>query len=140
MKNIFNKIKNAALWVWQAPQNIVGLITYNCYKGYEVCTKETCGDCIRCKVANNMPGGITLGNYIIVNNVKHLNHELGHTRQSKILGPLYLLVIGLPSALHAGVFNSSDCKGNPNKRYYDFYTEHWLFPEKNLQEYQKKNK
>lgn len=125
MKKLLNKIKNAALWVWQAPQNIVGLITYNCYKGYEVCTKETCGDCIKCKLSSNMHGGVTLGNYIIVNNIEHLQHELGHTKQSKILGPLYLIVIGLPSLLHAGVFNAFDCKGNPNRFYYNFYTEKW---------------
>ena len=127
MKKLLNKIKNAALWVWQAPQNIVGLITYNCYKGYEVCTKETCGECIKCKLSSNMRSGITLGNYIIVNNIKHLRHELGHTRQSKILGPLYLLVIGLPSLIHAGL-HAKVCK---DKNYYHFYTEHWLFPEEN---------
>lgn len=136
MKKLWNKIKNTALWIWQAPQNIAGLIAYKCYKGYEVCTKETCGECIKCKLSTKIQGGVTLGNYIIVSNIKHLQHELGHTKQSKILGPLYLLVIGLPSLLHAGVFSSTVC-GKPNEQYYDFYTEHWLFPEENLQEYQR---
>jgi hypothetical protein len=121
MKKLLNKIKNAALWVWQAPQNIVGLITYNCYKGYEICTKETCGEDIKCKLSIKMSGGITLGQYIILNNISHLNHELGHTKQSEILGPLYLLVIGLPSLLHAWV-HPVLCK---NKNYYHFFTEMW---------------
>lgn len=127
MKKLLNKIKNAALYTWQLPQNLLGLALYYCYKGYEVCTKETCGECIKCKLSSNMRSGITLGNYIIVNNIKHLRHELGHTRQSKILGPLYLLVIGLPSLIHAGL-HAKVCK---DKNYYHFYTEHWLFPEEN---------
>lgn len=133
MKKLFNKLKNAALWLWQAPQNIVGLITYKCYNGYEICTKEVCGDNIRCKLSISIPGGITLGQYIILNNIQYLSHELGHTKQSKILGPSYLLIIGLPSIVHAGWCR---LKGNKNN-YYDFYTEHWLFPKENLQNYQK---
>lgn len=33
-----------------------------------------------------------------------LAHEYGHTVQSLMLGPLYLLVIGLPSVIWAGCF------------------------------------
>ena len=111
MKKLLNKIKNAALYTWQLPQNLLGLALYHCYKGYEVCTKETCGECIKCKLSSNMRSG------------KHLRHELGHTRQSKILGPLYLLVIGLPSLIHAGL-HAKVCK---DKNYYHFYTENLLF-------------
>ena len=127
MNKLLNKIKNAALYTWQLPQNLLGLALYHFYKGYEICTKETCGDSIKCKLSNTMRGGITLGNYIIVNNIKHLRHELGHTKQSKILGPLYLLAIGLPSIIHAWLHG----KGCKNKNYYHFYTERLLFPKEN---------
>lgn len=80
MKKLLNKIKNAALYTWQLPQNLLGLALYYCYKGYEVCTKETCGECIKCKLSSNMRSGITLGNYIIVNNIKHLDHGYGYYR------------------------------------------------------------
>lgn len=50
-----------------------------------------------------------------------IQHESGHVKQSKILGPLYLLVIGLPSIVHAAMHRTV-CK-NPN--YYHFYTEKW---------------
>lgn len=110
-------MKQALLYVWQLPQNLLGLAVYHYYKGYEVCTKETCGEGIKCKISSNMHGGITLGNYIVVNNIKSLQHELGHTKQSKILGPLYLVVIGLPSILH--------CAFRKCKDYYHFYTEKW---------------
>ena len=45
-----------------------------------------------------------------------VSHEAeGHVVDSYILGPLYLLIIGLPSLLHA-TFGFT-------KKYYDFYTE-----------------
>ena len=50
-------------------------------------------------------------------------HEYGHTLQSKKLGPLYLLVIGLPSLIWAGCFD--DWRAKHHKSYYDFYTERW---------------
>lgn len=49
-----------------------------------------------------MPSGISLGNYIIMSREDYgdgMRHEYGHSVQSRILGPLYLLLIGLPSLL-----------------------------------------
>jgi len=46
-------------------------------------------------------------------------HEYGHTLQSAVLGPLYLLVIGVPSFLV-----SQRIVGHSGA-YHDFYTEHW---------------
>lgn len=120
MKKILN-------YIWQLPQNLLGLAVYKYYDGYEVCTKEICGSDIKCKLSSTMRGGVTLGNYIVVNNIKHLQHELGHTKQSKILGPLYIPVIGIPSLVHAAL-HSTICK---NRNYYHFYTEHILFPKEN---------
>lgn len=48
-------------------------------------------------------------------------HEYGHTIQSLILGPLYLIVIGIPSSIWAATFNNKDNKIS----YYSFYTEKW---------------
>ena len=114
-------MKKKLSWLWQAPQNILGWLAYNLLKGYEICTKEVCGEGIKCKLSAGFPGGITLGDYIILGNISHLQHELGHTKQSKILGPLYLLIVGLPSLLHA-VLHPCVCN---NKDYYHFYTEKW---------------
>jgi hypothetical protein len=47
-------------------------------------------------------------------------HELGHCRQSQILGWLYLPVIGLPSLLWAAWWNEGR-----KRSYYSFYTERW---------------
>lgn len=74
-----------------------------------------------------MRGAVTLGNYVFVGLTseyrKTVKHELGHTIQSKILGPLYLIVIGIPSITYCGlrrIFSSLR-----KKNYYNFYTEKW---------------
>ena len=56
----------------------------------------------------------------IVNTVEH---ELGHTIQSKILGPLYLIVIGIPSITYCGLRRAFPSLRKKN--YYNFYTERW---------------
>ena len=78
-------------------------------------------------------GGMSLGEHIFVdlktydaNKKSHsdyIKHEYGHTLQSKILGPLYLFVIGLPSFIWAGCFEKYRKKNKIS--YYDFYTEKW---------------
>lgn len=112
-----NKLKKLGLYLWQLPQNIIGRLLFWVYSGYTTKIDDNAIVRISCK----MRGGITLGKYIIVRNSKYIKHEYGHTIQSKYLGPLYLLVIGLPSILHAAVHRTM-CK---SKDYYHFYTEKW---------------
>ena len=52
-----------------------------------------------------------------------VRHEHGHQIQSKILGPLYLLVIGIPSLIWAWLYGPV-IKYTRNG-YYRFYTEKW---------------
>ena len=47
---------------------------------------------------------ISLGNYIFLDSdgnfsYKTIKHEFGHQKQSLMLGPLYLIIIGLPSII-----------------------------------------
>lgn len=123
------KIRNILLYIWQAPQNLLGLILIACYKPERMHTMEN-GN--RIYFATRMKGGISLGKYSIVN-VGHYRHDIneslkrdtvrheaiGHAAQSRWLGWLYLLVIGLPSALHAALCK---CK---NHSYYDMWFEKW---------------
>jgi hypothetical protein len=120
----FKKVLNAFIFVilflWQLPQNIVALImmpfigklTLISYKKY----------CFAFK-GEGMSGGISLGNFAFLDSYSAkkattVAHEQeGHTVQSKILGPLYLFVIGIPSIIHT--FHK-DCPC-----YYHFYTESW---------------
>ena len=127
MKLIMKYIMNIILFIWQLPQHIVAII----YFGYLVMMCKDLGVDSRYKQAIVIPcimrGAVTLGNYVFVGlNSKYreiVKHELGHTIQSKILGPLYLIVIGIPSITYCGlrrVFPSLR-----KKIYYDFYTERW---------------
>ena len=127
MKLIMKYIRNLILFIWQLPQHIVALI----YFGYLVMMCKDLGVDSRYKQATVIPcvmrGAITLGNYVFVGlNSEYketVKHELGHTIQSKILGPLYLIVIGIPSITYCGlrrIFPSLR-----KKNYYDFYTEKW---------------
>lgn len=125
MKLIINYIRNLILFIWQLPQHIVALI----YFGYLVMMCKDLGVDSRYKQAIVIPcvmrGAVTLGNYVFVGlnseYRKTVKHELGHTIQSKILGPLYLIVIGIPSITYCGlrrIFPSLR-----KKNYYNFFSE-----------------
>ena len=125
MQLIMKYIRNLILFIWQLPQHIVALI----YFGYLVMMCKDLGVDSRYKQAIVIPcvmrGAITLGNYIFVGlnseYRKTVKHELGHTIQSKILGPLYLIVIGIPSITYCGLRRLFPSLRKKN--YYDFYTE-----------------
>ena len=127
MKLIIKYIRNLILFIWQLPQHIVALI----YFGYLVMMCKDLGVDSRYKQATVIPcvmrGAVTLGNYIFVGlnseYRKTVKHELGHTIQSKILGPLYLIVIGIPSITYCGLRRTFPSLRKKN--YYDFYTERW---------------
>ena len=125
MKLIMKYIRNLILFIWQLPQHIVALI----YFGYLVMMGKDLGIDSRYKQAIVIPcimrGAVTLGNYVFVGlnseYRKTVKHELGHTIQSKILGPLYLIVIGIPSITYCGlrrIFPSLR-----KKNYYNFFSE-----------------
>lgn len=117
MIKILNFMLWLLLWLWQLPQNLVGLILlpflhkvlYRKYKHERI------------YISTSIRGGISLGNYVIIRrpNEEIITHERGHCKQSRILGWFYLIVIGLPSLLHAALCS---CSG---QRYYYFYTERW---------------
>lgn len=114
-------MKNTLLFLWQLPQNIIGLLLRLIYKGYDDKSNN-----VIVRRSLHMRGGISLGKYIIVNQFATddtISHELGHCRQSMYLGWLYLFVIGIPSLAWAGLYGSI-IKPSTNG-YYKFYTERW---------------
>lgn len=127
MKLIMNYIRNLILFIWQLPQHLLAII----YIGYLVMMCKDCGVDSRYKQATVIPcvmqGAITLGNYVFVGlNSEYkltVKHELGHTIQSKILGPLYLIVIGIPSITYRSLRRLFPSLRRKN--YYNFYTERW---------------
>ena len=112
------------LQVWQLPQNLVGIVFGWFLRGKERHPGiQGLPQGIRLISGANMHGGISLGNFVYFRKPAYdrlLRHEVGHCRQSRILGPLYLPVIGLPSLLWALWWHP----GRPVP-YSWFYTERW---------------
>lgn len=117
------KFKQIVLWIWQLPQNLVALVMLLILQGE---TRHRLGS-IRFYFLKTFPGGITLGEYIIVGTRQELTvrHEFGHVLQSRYLGPLYLPVVGLCSLLHAWLNGVIGCCDRHPEGYYHFWTEKW---------------
>lgn len=108
---------NILLYIWQLPQNLLGILLLAIYAGDNGQYKDAI---VRRSV--KMQGGISLGKYIIVSEdatKKSIMHEYGHCRQSIMLGWLFLLIVGLPSILHAVLCNCKD------HSYSSVYPENW---------------
>lgn len=110
------------LFIWQLPQNLVGLIMLVYFKIFSKTRIVACRHYSIMFESPKMSGGISLGSFCfgspnLCYYETYVMHELdGHTVDSKILGPLYLLFIGLPSILHAWLHVKCPC-------YYHFFTE-----------------
>lgn len=124
-------MKEILLWLWQLPQNLLGLILILIMKPEYKYVLEN-GNFVF--FAKRMSGGISLGKYSIISDYYHrgnqilnqnvVKHEgIGHGTQSRLLGWFYLLVIGLPSIIWAWLYGSVI----PYTRngYYKWYTEAW---------------
>lgn len=115
-------------WVWQLPQNLCGLV-------YKYISKNNRKERIENTAINKLgieayvktsPGSVSLGKYIFISerSKKDRNtiyHECGHCKQSRILGPLYLIVIGIPSITWATLHSYISYFWKYN--YYSFPTE-----------------
>ena len=107
-------MKKLLRYIWQLPQNLVGLIVV-----------------LLTRAKLNLDGyhywrfrsGLSLGHYIFINreaSIETIKHEEGHQRQSARLGWLYLPVIGIPSLVWACLKSIGAFK---KVNYYSFYTE-----------------
>lgn len=122
------KLKNFILAAWQLPQLILGAIVKKVCKAKPITAYKDAT-----VYSWNLSGGMSLGKYIFVPFTKitpasnrqkeYIKHEYGHTVQSKYLGWLYLIVIGLPSLIWANCFMKY--RERTGKSYYAFYTEKW---------------
>jgi hypothetical protein len=125
-------MKKLLLWLWQLPQNLVGFI-------YSRFAKKTSEWYFKGKYAfvyfvPCFKAGVTLGQYIILDPIyKKLSsgkllvtvqHEYGHSVQSKYLGWFYLLVVGIPSVFR-NILNRINPKKFNEKWYYSGYPEKW---------------
>ena len=120
---------NALVLLWQLPQVLLGWILRLFYPAAYTLEK----DGVTVIFSDKFHGGLSLGTTVFVHSHVYtwnefpldtltVRHELGHSRQSRTLGWFYLLVIGLPSILHAWLYRRDPA--DPDK-YYRFYTEAW---------------
>ena len=117
-------LKNILLYLWQLPQNLLGVLFLLVLRPTEL-VRDT--GYAKVYKSHRMSGGVSLGQYAFVSYISAKNedtikHEgIGHPRQSRMLGPLYLIAIGLPSLLWACLHRMIA----PDKSYYWFLTEAW---------------
>ena len=124
------KFLEAIKYVWQLPQNLLGVLWKNVKK--ESIIIDISNDDLRSVEAKGYlmraGGAVTLGQYVFISQTYRdqsitIKHECGHVKQSLILGPLYLIVIGIPSILHAWLNDYIGC--DEEEGYSHFYTEKW---------------
>ena len=115
--------------IWQFPQFILGLIMRAYYK--DIIVKDYLYGGKNLYILKNLigvPAGFSLGQFLFIRNDVLLkdqfvkDHELGHSIQSIILGPLYLLVVGIPSAI-MNYYSRKDSEYR--KAYYKRWPESW---------------
>ena len=114
-------------YVWQLPQNLLGMLYKDCISDDIITRVNYDATDYECYLTR-YGGGVILGRYIFVNqNYTDLSnvilHEIGHTKQSRMLGPLYLIIIGIPSISWAGLRRLIPALKKIN--YYSLYTESW---------------
>jgi hypothetical protein len=98
------RLLNYLLWVWQAPQHLLALLIWGVLRLSGWLAKPYSSPFRKeITVVWVEHFGLSLGDYIFVGTKnlegKTIPHENGHTIQSRYLGPLYLIIIGLPSLI-----------------------------------------
>lgn len=103
---LLNELKEWAVLLWTYPQTILGyiLVAITGAEPMYMTIRNKQYKYYLAKRFNKTWSGVSLGDYIVFSKEEFIDeinvrHEYGHYTQSIILGPLYLIVIGLPSVL-----------------------------------------
>ncbi len=125
-------VRGAALALWELPQNLVGatLLAATWATGRVEQVQREHG-----RLLIVAPLGISLGSFVFYNDRGNRyfppdplmrRHELGHTFQSRLLGPLYLPLVGLPSTARV-VYGLAyrEVTGRRWQGYFEGYPEAW---------------
>lgn len=119
--------------VWEAPQSALGvaMLAAEAVRRRIVQMEVEDGRL----VVESTGTGISLGHVVFWSredsrwhdlDVRNRAHELGHTMQSRLLGWLYLPVVGLPSISRAGyALVYRELTGRHWTRYYEGFPENW---------------
>lgn len=132
MKKVLDCIIRALLMLWELPQNIIGALLFIFFAVFSDSVILDDDDSLE-MYSPMMRGAISLGIFRVYaykylgNGARYVElvrkHEKGHRKQSMMLGPLYLIVIGLPSLIWAALHSS--VRRLRTVDYYSFYTEKW---------------
>ena len=113
------------LYIWQLPQHLLALVILAIIRliGKPYTVRKIDSHNYICQTL--FDASFSLGKYVFLTpdyTKTILKHELGHCVQSIILGPLYLLIAGLPS-ISRNIY-SRICKKD-DKWYYGSFPENW---------------
>lgn len=117
-------------FTWAIPQNLAGLVAFLILSRNH--KHERFHNSFITYVSKENFGGVSLGIFIFMNPDKKDDwlhdtriHEYGHTIQSLFLGPLFLLIIGLPSVIWCGLPAFQKYRKEKDVSYYWLYCEGW---------------
>lgn len=129
------RIRNIFTWLWELPQHILAIILIMIFgRISSVQDKDYPGVHFVTLKRGNF--AISLGRYILIDHnwwhgdsrdIRLKGHEYGHTRQSLYFGPLYLIIIGIPSFTQNILGDILHKLGYPKYRgnYYSRFPEDW---------------
>jgi hypothetical protein len=124
-------LRGAVAALWELPQNTLGAATLALHaaRGSARQVRWDRG----CLLTEVDLGAVSLGRFVFHSEVdspyvpvgpENVDHEVGHALQSRRLGPLYLLVIGVPSVARvAYAVGYHRVHGRRWSRYYDGFPE-----------------
>ena len=119
---IIDKLYYILSFTWGILANILGAIVYGVIvassKFIKSEKKIQYGRVVL--IFGNNWGGLSLGNFVFLSKASSkdtstLSHEIGHSIQNILWGPLFLFVIGIPSALRYWYRETDTYKNNPEK-------------------------
>ncbi|KPK16842.1 MAG: hypothetical protein AMJ62_03560 [Myxococcales bacterium SG8_38] len=126
-------IRKGLSLAWEAPQTALGAAMLAAEAARKRIVKIEVED--GRLVVESKGTGISLGHVVFWSressrwhdlDMRNRAHELGHTKQSRVLGWLYLPVVGLPSISRAAyALLYRELTGKQWTRYYDGYPEKW---------------
>ena len=130
-KTLKKHVYTAAQWTWGLPQTLIGSVLYFAHR------KDRHFDYNGARATVwDRDAGVSLGKFIfvprkaragMVSSPEHakdladpflLEHEYGHTLQSLLLGPFYLLLVGAPSMIWNRLPYFSRKRKRSGKSYY----------------------
>lgn len=118
-------------FTWAVTQNLVGFIGFVIMR-IKGCKHEKFNNAFITYVHAKNFGGVSLGLFIFINaditgdRLHDIQiHEFGHSIQSAILGPVWWLIIAIPSFIWCGLPVLVNYRKKHNVSYYRLYCEGW---------------